>query len=237
MHEQNKQFVANIKDNPLDKIAIQAAFLGTIFGASLTIILIYRCTLDTQIPYYFLLLSVFHFLEFYTTAKYNAPQVTADSFIINHSGAYTAAHIAAIAEATLQYLFYPQLQKFKIFKILRILGLALVVGGQYLRSAAMKTAGQSFSHIIKTEHFESLHKLITRGVYSFFRHPSYTGYYYWALGSQLLLGNLICFFGFSITLYRFFRKRIQYEENLLVIFFGDDYEKYKKTTGIYIPFL
>ena len=43
--------------------------------------------------------------------------------------------------------------------------------------------------------------------HSWFRHPSYAGFYYWALGTQLVLQNPISFVGFSFVLWRFFYYR------------------------------
>lgn len=40
-----------------------------------------------------------------------------------------------------------------------------------------------------------------------FRHPSYAGFYYWALGTQLVLQNPLTFILFSILLWNFFYKR------------------------------
>lgn len=42
-----------------------------------------------------------------------------------------------------------------------------------------------------------------------FRHPSYAGFFYWALGTQLVLQNPISFLGFLIVLWRFFSQRIR----------------------------
>jgi protein-S-isoprenylcysteine O-methyltransferase Ste14 len=40
-----------------------------------------------------------------------------------------------------------------------------------------------------------------------FRHPSYAGFYYWALGTQLILQNPLTFVLFTILLWRFFYYR------------------------------
>lgn len=42
-----------------------------------------------------------------------------------------------------------------------------------------------------------------------FRHPSYAGFFYWALGTQLVLQNPISFTIYSILLRRFFFYRIR----------------------------
>jgi len=87
-----------------------------------------------------------------------------------------------------------------------------------------------------------------------FRHPSYAGFYYWALGTQLILQNPLTFVLFTILLWRFFYYRTRgsfsfsatfvfdtdlalAEEKALVKFFGDDYIRYKRRVGTKIPFV
>ncbi|GMM38250.1 protein-S-isoprenylcysteine carboxyl O-methyltransferase [Saccharomycopsis crataegensis] len=224
--------LANIKTNPPDLIAIQAAFLGVIFGVSLT--LLFQVTFY-PFPLYLLALSVFHFMEFWITAKYNPAKVSADSFLINHSGSYLMAHSAAITECLIELYLVPGWKTNHPY--ICLMGGVLMVGGQTLRSLAMKTAGESFSHIIVTTHDSHHHKLITDGVYQISRHPSYTGYFWWCIGSQLVLGNPVCFVGFSVVLWRFFSDRIAYEEDYLIRFFGDKYLQYKKTKTTWIPLI
>lgn len=63
------------------------------------------------------------------------------------------------------------------------------------------------------------HQLVTDGVYAWFRHPSYAGFYYWALGTQIVLQNPISFVGFAIVLGRFFYTRTRGEQFVLDGFF------------------
>jgi uncharacterized membrane protein len=44
--------------------------------------------------------------------------------------------------------------------------------------------------------------------YRFSRHPSYTGFFYWAVATQVLLGNVISVVGFVYVLAKFFEARI-----------------------------
>lgn len=81
------------------------------------------------------------------------------------------------------------------------------------------------------------HELVTGGVYAYLRHPSYFGFFWWGLGTQLLLGNGICFVGYAVVLWRFFSERIAKEEELLVGFFGAEYEGYRRRTRVGIPFI
>lgn len=69
------------------------------------------------------------------------------------------------------------------------------------------------------------------------RHPSYVGFFYWAVGSQLLLSNIVSTIGFMYVLGRFFRNRIIHEEAYLKRFFGKDYLVYMARVGSGLPFL
>lgn len=108
--------------------------------------------------------------------------------------------------------------------------------GQTLRSLAMAHAAESFSHIVATTKRED-HQLVTTGVYAWSRHPSYAGFFYWALGTQVFLANPVSFAIFLIVLGRFFSNRIRHEEHFLRSFFPD-YEAYARRTPTllgYIP--
>lgn len=45
---------------------------------------------------------------------------------------------------------------------------------------------------------------------SYFRHPSYFGFFIWSIGTQVLLINPVCTVGYTVVTWRFFRDRIPY---------------------------
>ncbi|KAJ3084293.1 hypothetical protein HK102_000708 [Quaeritorhiza haematococci] len=110
----------------------------------------------------------------------------------------------------------------------------MVIASQLLRVLGMMTAGSNFKHMI-AETKSRDHQLVTNGVYSIFRHPAYTGFFYWGIGLQLMMMNPICLVGYALALHRFFSSRIAYEEGLLIRFFGKEYEAYRKRTVTLIP--
>jgi protein-S-isoprenylcysteine O-methyltransferase len=122
----------------------------------------------------------------------------------------------------------------KKFGTIARIGTLVACLSQMLRTSAMITAGSNFTHIIRYSK-QGNHKLVTWGVYRFFRHPSYTGFFYWSLGLQIIMGNPICFIGYIWALNRFFKSRIEVEEELLEEFFGEQYVSYKKRTRVWIP--
>lgn len=67
---------------------------------------------------------------------------------------------------------------------LSVIGLLILIGGEILRKTAMITASSNFNHYVQHIREEG-HQLVTNGVYSIFRHPSYVGWFYWSIGTQV----------------------------------------------------
>jgi protein-S-isoprenylcysteine O-methyltransferase len=133
----------------------------------------------------------------------------------------------------LEYVIWPGSKGRYLFMIP---GLMLVMGGQALRTAAMWTAASSFTHLVPNARREG-QVLVTHGVFAHLRHPSYCGWFWWAVGTQLVLCNPLCTLAYAYVGWRFFFHRIPYEESLLVEFFGRDYTAYAARTYIGIPFI
>jgi len=117
-----------------------------------------------------------------------------------------------------------------------ILGLMLVLCGQIVRSLAMITCGESFNHHIQHQKKKS-HKLVIHGVYGYLRHPSYFGFFYWSIGTQMLLGNYLSPLAFCAASWMFFNRRIPFEEQTLINLFPKEYPKYMRKSWIGIPFI
>lgn len=117
-----------------------------------------------------------------------------------------AAHIFGVLEYTLECACTRPAWKHTQF--IQCVGLALILTGQLLRSFAMIHASTNFSHALAHTKRED-HTLVTTGVYALARHPSYAGFFWWALGTQIFLGNPVATVGFAVLLTRFFAHRIQ----------------------------
>ena len=85
----------------------------------------------------------------------------------------------------------------------------------------MGTAKANFNHIVQWTK-KADHVLVTDGVYAFSRHPSYFGFFWWGLGTQLLLGNRICFVIYAVVLWKFFHHRITRKSWLSMLFVHTD---------------
>lgn len=213
------------------------ATLATLFGTSSPL---------WRLPFFLATLATFHMLEFWTTARYNTRAADVDSFLLTANWpAYAIAHTAAALECLLTNLLWPAgggawawvpYAHAHLGLLVMLLGVALVAVGQLVRTAAMIQAGQSFNHIVQQKQ-KPEHVLVTTGIYGSLRHPSYFGFFWWGLGTQLAMGNVVCLVAYAAVLWRFFSTRVRHEEQFLVKFFGDEYVDYRKKVGTKIPFV
>lgn len=194
-----------------------------------------------RLPFLLATLATFHFLEFWTQARYNTREARTMHFLLSANGlAYAGAHAASVVECLLVNTLAPSLSlaapRARTGTPLTLLGVALVLGGQMVRTVAMVQAGKSFNHHVQ-ETKKASHVLVTTGLYRTLRHPSYFGFYWWVLGIQLAMGNVFCFLAYVAVLYRYYSRRIPHEEAFLVKFFGDEYVDYRNKVGTKIPFV
>lgn len=226
----------------LSGISLRAFVLGTVFSSALSATLLALLLTSSplwRIPFFISALSLFHFLEFWTTAARNTPEATVSAFLLSANWpAYPIAHTMACLECLVTNTLFadrrwapPHTAALPL-----ALGLLMVAAGQVVRSMAMMHAGTSFNHTVQTRKADS-HTLVTTGVYGLCRHPGYFGFFYWGLGTQMVLGNAFCFVGYAYVLWRFFSGRVRVEEGKLVEFFGGEYLRYRARVGTMMPFV
>lgn len=211
------------------KIAVVAYGLGMLFIFGLYLVLYSRLFLSEGAL--FMLLSIFHMWEFIFMSKFHESECTEDSFLVNHSFAFVLATILSQLEYFLELIFFGK--KFKSNVFLVIIGTLLCVFGQFIRTGSMIQAGNNFHHYIQ-EKQSSTHQLVTSGFYAYFRHPSYFGWFIWAISTQIVLSNPIMFIIYSIVTWKFFNSRILYEEMTLIEQYGDEYISFQKKVPIRI---
>ncbi|CAR28027.1 hypothetical protein ZYGR_0N05150 [Zygosaccharomyces rouxii] len=226
----------DVSVNQPHRIALTAFLLGSVMGLFLGLIKFVHLK---AFDFYMAALALFHFLEYYTTAKYNPSQTTEDSFLLSNGIEYLLCHSFAILECLLEYMFLPHwkadMSSLSHFIVVS-LGYTFIIVGQIARTMAMRTAGQSFSHTVRTSRGEG-HVLVKNGIYQWSRHPSYFGFFWWAVGTQMIMLNPLSLVIFATVLWKFFRQRIKFEENYLLRFFGRDYYDYKNSVPVLIPFI
>ena len=180
---------------------------------------------------FLVVLAVFHLSEALLIALIDRRSLAWGSFLISRP--YCVAMSLAIAEFLVEARLFPS---WKAPGVFALVGAALICAGEALRKTAILVAGRSFTHqIAATKSAE--HRLVTRGVYAWCRHPAYLGWSVWCIGTQLLLANPICTIAFAVLAWRFFADRIAYEEQLLKRFFGDEFRAYQARVPVGLPLI
>jgi protein-S-isoprenylcysteine O-methyltransferase Ste14 len=114
---------------------------------------------------------------------------------------------------------------------IRWLGVVLFAAGGALRIWPVFVLGHRFSGLVA---IQPGHTLVTSGIYSVIRHPSYLGLLVnslgWALAFRSGVGVLL-----TLLLIPPLVARIRAEERLLRTHFGDEYEAYCRRTSRLIP--
>lgn len=126
-------------------------------------------------------LAAFHYSEFLAIAWANPATLSIDSFVLNHSIAYGVAACLSWIEFFVERYYFHEM---KLPTFVSYIGLILCISGEILRKIAMCTAKHNFNHCVQSEKSDN-HQLVTHGVYSVCRHPSYVGWFYWSLGTQV----------------------------------------------------
>lgn len=191
-------------------------------------------TRNTHLSTYILLWSFFHASEYLTTYYYLPRTVTPYSFLMY--GARGSIHLAAVHVASiLEHIITLRLWNGHG----SMWGTPLAIGGIFIRMAAIATCGNSFSHYIETgarSGENHPNQLITHGIYSWCRHPSYIGFLVYVVGMQVILGNFLLSLLSVIVLGRFFVQRMDVEEWILVNqMYGQEYVEYQKRVKRMIP--
>ncbi|XP_010493452.1 PREDICTED: protein-S-isoprenylcysteine O-methyltransferase A-like [Camelina sativa] len=193
---------------------------------------IFSDTSIRQLSQMLLSLIFFHTSEYILAiAIHGASNVTLSSLLISKH--YALAMLLSLLEYLTKITFFPRLKQ---HWWVSNFGLVMIIVGEIIRKAAIKTARESFTHLIKISH-EEHHRLVTHGVYRVMRHPSYCGFLIWSVGTQVMLCNPISTVMFTVVVWRFFAQRIPYEEHFLKQFFGVEYVEYAGNVASGVPFV
>lgn len=175
-------------------------------------------------------LLFFHASEYYLQSRHVPTTLSLETLLLS------PPYLIALSIGLIEYLVERRLFDWKEGPYARAsfwCGLLGIVVGELLRKAAM-LQNRWFTHMIATERRKD-HRLVTTGVYKYIRHPGYAGWFIWAISTQVMLANPFSTLGYGVVSWFFFRDRIQYEEGLLLDFFGPAYEKYISHTVTGVP--
>uniref|UniRef100_A0A7E4VQQ9 Protein-S-isoprenylcysteine O-methyltransferase n=1 Tax=Panagrellus redivivus TaxID=6233 RepID=A0A7E4VQQ9_PANRE len=179
-----------------------------------------------------LLLANFHFYEFLVLGLSNPDAIRPSSFLLDHSVAYWGALFAGFAEFFARQRFLFDTQPF-----ITVLGIAIAISGDLIRKMAIWQAGAGFTHMVSYQK-KKAHELVTSGIYSYARHPSYLGFFLFSVGTQIALNNVICAPVYAyVCIFEFFSDRIYEEERYLIEFFGPKYRRYQTSVPVGLPFI
>jgi len=213
------------------QIIVRASILGVLFGFG--IVLAFGPSAWTHFGAYITVMSLFHYSEFLAIAWANPCTLSTDTFMLMHSAAYGLAAVTSWIEFSIEAFYYPQL---KDNLHVMLLGVAICLAGEILRKMAIITATSNFNHLVQYQKAKD-HSLVTHGVYAYMRHPSYGGWFWWSIGTQVVLCNPLCIIFYAIASWKFFQERILIEEITLVNFFQQEYVDYQKRVGTGVPFI
>jgi len=112
------------------------------------------------------------------------------------------------------------------------LGMVFLVGGTFLRAAAVWTLKRAFTLNVQTTNDQHL---ITSGLYRYIRNPAYTGSILSLLGIAFCLRGVIASFAVLILCAVCYGTRIRKEEKMLSAQFGEEFEVYRRHTWRLFP--
>ena len=113
-----------------------------------------------------------------------------------------------------------------------IIGVCALIAGIIIRFAAIHTLGRFFASVVT---IREDHQIIRTGLYSYVRHPAYTGALLAHAGLGLAFESWVSVIASTIPFWIAAAYRIYVEENALGEKFGTDYANYVRETNRLIP--
>lgn len=87
------------------QVSVRAGSIGV--GFAIGYLISFYNTTWQYFGWYLMVLSFFHFSEYFVTALINPRSLSLDSFLLNHSIEYGVAVVAGIAEFIVELLIFP----------------------------------------------------------------------------------------------------------------------------------
>lgn len=109
-----------------------------------------------------------------------------------------------------------------------------VITGIYVFFRSHFDLRENWSPLVFTDEKQ---RLITTGIYKYFRHPMYGSHIYWFIAQGLLLPNYVAGLSGAVLMIPFLVYRIPREEKAMLNHFGEEYKRYMDSTYSLIPFI
>ena len=134
------------------------------------------------------------------------------------------------------YIFTPLLNfaNYTLPLWLNVLGIVTFAFAIWLFWRSHHDLGKNWSVTLQ---IREQHILITNGIYQVIRHPMYTSIWLWAIAQGLLLTNWIAGLSGVISFGTLYFFRLNYEEEMMLEKFGEQYQTYRQKTKQLIPYL
>ena len=117
---------------------------------------------------------------------------------------------------------------------MRVIGLAATVTGAAFAIWARLALGRNWSGVVVT--VKDQHQLVTSGPYAIVRHPIYAGLFLMAMASAIIAPLFGTITG-TVMLLCVFLLRIQREERMMTLHFGQQYDAYRQRIARLIPYI
>ncbi|MET1159645.1 MAG: isoprenylcysteine carboxylmethyltransferase family protein [Thermoprotei archaeon] len=112
--------------------------------------------------------------------------------------------------------------------VIKALGIVFLIVGAILGLSGVLALS------IRTSGFHVKKELVTKNIYKYVRHPQYLGAILSHIGISLLTTELYSFLATPLVIALFYTMSIAEDKELESIF-GEEFRKYKKMTGRFIP--
>ncbi|OGK27574.1 hypothetical protein A3C28_06105 [Candidatus Roizmanbacteria bacterium RIFCSPHIGHO2_02_FULL_39_9] len=118
---------------------------------------------------------------------------------------------------------------------IKLVGFLSIIAAFFISISARREIGSNWTHAAEYQ-IKKNHELVTTGIYSYIRHPIYTGFFLMIVGAELIVGSYL-FFLFFVGLIFIHLFQARKEEKILLEKFGMRYRIYMKKTKMFIPYL
>jgi len=113
--------------------------------------------------------------------------------------------------------------------VLQIIGIVLICGSMVPGLWGILSLGEFTADIRLAEG----HRVVKTGAYRWMRHPLYAGLIFWCAGSLLFFKSFL--FLILVVLVPAIYLEVKAEEKSLIEAFGEEYESYRTSTGMFFP--